>query len=732
MANKDLILRVMFTTKDQLSGPMKNIVGLGQSGSQKLAAMKQEARDLARELKAVQGETKRSTGNVTGLINRERDLADQIARTNEKMERQARLNNINSRASAIQQAGADLRSSGTSNMITGVAMAAPGVLAAKQAISMESAMADVRKVVDFENPQQFQKMSDDLVTLSTKIPMAAEGLAQIVAEAGRAGVARGELLAFAEDAAKMGVAFDTTAEEAGGMMAKWRTAFAMGQDDVRALSDKINALTNTYGGNVAAVSGIVTRIGALGGVSGVAADEIAAMGQVMSAVGVEEEVAATGIKNFMLAMTKGGAATKSQSKAFAALGLDAVKVSEAMQKDAGGAIDDILRRIAKLPKAQQSSMLTQLFGSESVSAIAPMLTNLDQLQKNFQMIGDKSQYAGSMNAEFLAAINKTEGALGLAKNAATAINIELGNVLLPIITAASHKFVEIAGNVRAWMKENPGLTQGLVMIYGAVVGLVTGLGALKFGLGLLLGPFGTVFRLIATNGPMLVSIFGFIKGAAIAVAGALGLPVWAIAAIAAALGVAGYLIYKHWDTISTTFMDAVAKIKGWFSGLPEWFRSMGSNLMQGLLNVLSPTALANRLIDIARRGVTAFKNFFGIKSPSRLMMSMGGYITDGLASGIDDGRGAPIRAARVMAAGVAGASMATASFAAPSQMAPRSAYSSQAGAGAAPMQIGNISITINAAPGQNAQEIAAAVQAALQAEAAKAAAAKRSSYRDDD
>jgi hypothetical protein len=59
--------------------------------------------------------------------------------------------------------------------------------------------------------------------------MSAEGIAQIVAAAGRAAVPRKELLGFAEDAAKMGVAFDSTAEEAGTTMAKWRTAFELPQ-----------------------------------------------------------------------------------------------------------------------------------------------------------------------------------------------------------------------------------------------------------------------------------------------------------------------------------------------------------------------------------------------------------------------------------------------------------------------------------------------------------------------
>jgi len=765
--NKNLRLLVSFAASDRLSGPLKNIVGLGQSGSEKLAALKKEARGANRELKEQRDKIAQAVaagGKLGDLVAKERELAAAVDRTNSRLKEQERLNRIKVQADAMKRTGADMRSSGTENIVTGVAMAAPMVLAARQAMTLESAMADVRKVVEFENPQQFAQMSEDITDMSTRIPMAAEGLAQIVAAAGRAGVARKELLTFAEDAAQMGIAFDTTAEDAGGMMAKWRTAFGLGQTDVRTLADQINALTNTYGGNVGAVAGVTTRIGALGKVAGLAAPEIAAMAQLMNSVGVEEEIAATGIKNTMLAMTKGEAATKAQQKAFAKLGLDAKNVANAMQKDAGGAIMDLLARIKKLPEAQQAATLTQLFGSESVAAIAPMLTNLEQLQKNFTLVGDKSAYAGSMQKEYLARIATTEGAWGLAKNALTAVNISLGNMLLPTITAASQKIVVIANSVREWAKENPGLAKGLLMAWAGASGLVIGLGALKVGFGLLLGPFSSVFRLLLTNGPMLMRVFTGIRTAAMIMGSGLlkaGAMMWAnpivliIAGIVAAVAFAGYMIYKHWDKISAAFKAGVAWVKGAIGGLPGWLKNLGSMMMDGLLTMLNPLRLANRMIEIAKAGITAFKNYFGIKSPSRLMMGMGGFITDGLAVGIDRGKGTAIGAAKAMATGVAGASMVSAaaaaspasqegngqaSMAAAAYLAKPASPAGIAQAGmasrrsAAPatttMQFGPITITINALPGQSPQDIAEAVADTLRNLDGRKAAAHRSAFSD--
>ncbi|WP_197899892.1 phage tail tape measure protein, partial [Salmonella enterica] len=184
-------------------------------------------------------------------------------------------------------------------LVIGAAAAGTAVLGAlalpvNAAIGFESKMADIRKVVDgLDDKKAFAQMSDDILTLSTQLPMAAEGIAEIVAAGGQAGIARGDLMQFANDAVKMGVAFDTTAEESGQMMAQWRTAFRLTQEDVVVLADKINYLGNTGPANAKKISDIVTRIGPLGGVAGVASGEIAAMGATIAGMGVESEIAST-------------------------------------------------------------------------------------------------------------------------------------------------------------------------------------------------------------------------------------------------------------------------------------------------------------------------------------------------------------------------------------------------------------------------------------------------------
>ncbi|EBA2181219.1 phage tail tape measure protein, partial [Salmonella enterica] len=292
-------------------------------------------------------------------------------------------------------------------------------------------------------------------------------------------IARGDLMQFANDAVKMGVAFDTTAEESGQMMAQWRTAFKLTQDDVVVLADKINYLGNTGPANAGKISEIVTRIGPLGEIAGVASGEIAALGATIAGMGVEPEIAATGIKNFMKALTAGGAATKSQRTILNALKINPKKLAADMQKDSKGAMLKVLEGISKIPKAKQSAALNMLFGSESSGAIAPLLTNLDLLRTNFNRVTDAQEYGGSMQKEYASRAATTENQLALLKNSVNAISVTLGETFLPAINEAALAVMPYLEQVRAFVRANPELVQSAAKFGAALLAVGVSIGSLS-------------------------------------------------------------------------------------------------------------------------------------------------------------------------------------------------------------------------------------------------------------
>lgn len=433
------------------------------------------------------------------------------------------------------------------------------------AIQFESTMADVRKVVDFDTPQQFQQMSRDILELSKNIPMTADGLGQIVAAGGQSGIARDELVSFAEEAAKMGVAFDITADQAGTMMAQWRTAFKMGQSDVVALADKINYLGNTTAASAPQISDVITRVGPLGEVGGVASGEIAALGASLVGAGINSDVAATGIKNLILAMASGESATKTQQEAFASLGIDTVELAQRMQTDAKGAILDVLQSISRLDKASQASTLQNIFGKESLGAIAPLLSNLDGLRTNFDKVADASKYTGSMEQEFSTRSKTTANSLQLMNNRLDAAEIAIGQGLLPVVTPVAEAVGTLANVIGNVALSAPGAIQGITLLVIGIGGITVALRTWK----IVQEEFNAARMLYnSLTTTSIVRTYAYIAASKLAVAATrtwaavqwiwnaalsanpIGLLIMGIAGLVAA----GIWLYNNWDTVKTFFV----------------------------------------------------------------------------------------------------------------------------------------------------------------------------------
>ncbi len=504
----------------------------------------------------------------------------------------------------------------------------------QSAMKFESAMADVRKVVDFDTPRQFQEMSQDILEMSKNIPMTAEGLGKIVAAGGQAGIAKDDLLSFAEAAAKMGVAFDITADQAGDMMAKWRTAFKMSQSEVVDLADKVNYLGNTTAASAPIISDIITRVGPLGEVGGVASGEIAALGASLAGSGIESDVAATGIKNMILALVSGESATKSQADAFASLGMDAGEMAQRMQTDAKGAILDVLRSIQSLDKAQQATTLKNLFGTESLGAIAPLLSNLDGLEENFNKVGDASNYAGSMQNEFTTRAGTTANSVQLMNNRIEAAKIALGNGLLPVITPAVEILGSMASIIGGVAAKYPVLIQRIAELAIGFVAFMAVLRTAKilqneYNAARLIynslvasGTIKTYASIVATRAAAIATAawtqVQWLWNAALS-ANPIGLMIVAIAGLVAA----GIYLYNNWDTVKNFFITLWENPS---AAVQSFITTVENLFTEGYDRVMDKW---NSLKEILSHPIDAAVNFLGGGTPNVAQNAAGGIYNRG-------------------------------------------------------------------------------------------------------
>lgn len=369
------------------------------------------------------------------------------------------------------QANAAKRSELHGQMLGTVASFAAVTVPVKLAIDFESAFADVKKVVDFASEEEEKAAQRDIRALSEQTGLSAEGIAQIYASAGEAKLAttREELRAFADTAAKMAVAYGISAEEAGEKMASWRSKMGMTQEEVVSLADAMNHLGNNMAANAAKTATVVERMGAVAKGAGLSAKSISALGATFVAASPNPEMAATGMKNFLLALTKGDQMTKAQKTMMGKLGINPKELAQAMQKDAEGTITAVMEALSRLPKAEQGGALAALFGSESIGAIQPLLTNTDLLKNAFAMVADEQAYAGSMQKEYETRMATTGTALLQLKRQAESFGIALGSAVLPAIVTVAHGFGVMLQPVMYLADTFPGVTK---VVFGAVAGLV--------------------------------------------------------------------------------------------------------------------------------------------------------------------------------------------------------------------------------------------------------------------
>lgn len=107
-----------------------------------------------------------------------------------------------------------------------------------------------------------------------------------------------------------------------------------------------------------------------------------------------------------------------------------------------------------------------------------------------------------------------------------------------------------------------------------------------------------------------------------------------------------------WD-ISAVFQTVWSNVTSLFSGYVTQFAEFGSNLIGGLVNgIRNMAGAAKEAISSVGSGVVGwFKEKLGIRSPSRVFIGLGGFVSEGLAKGIDKSSEMAVKASKALATG---------------------------------------------------------------------------------
>lgn len=356
-------------------------------------------------------------------------LAGGIGQANSGMANLATSTGMGMRG-AMQAAGnARLAIVGLVASLTGVAFPVT------EAMAFESAMANVKKVVDFPTPTAFAAMSNQILELSRQIPMAATGLADIAAAGGQLGVTAKDIPAFTEVVSKMAVAFDMTAERAGEQMAKLANIWSLPVTDLTGLGDAINHISNNMAAKAPLIIDVMQRISGSAKMFGITKEQSAALAASFIALGAAPEVAATGINAMFMRMQAASRQSADFQKGLKSLGMEAHSLEQAVAMDANKALMGLLATLSRLDTTSRMGVLSDLFGAEYAPDIAKVAGAMDTLRKAMGLQAKEANYAGSIQQEFATKAETTANRAQLLRNQINELAICLGDQFLPAVKA---------------------------------------------------------------------------------------------------------------------------------------------------------------------------------------------------------------------------------------------------------------------------------------------------------
>lgn len=594
----------------------------------------------------------------------------------------------------------------------------------------------------------YRAIEQQIRDMSGQIPIATTNIAEMVTAAARMEVPTEQLAEFTRTAAMMATAFDAVPDVITEAMGKVAKNFKIPLTQIEGLADSINYLDDNAISKGADIIDFLNRTSGVVSTVAMSARDAAALGSTLLTLGERTETAGTAANAMVQKFAAASKGTKKFQSAVAEIGLNSAAIQKGMATDATGTLMGVIEAIRKLPKDKQIGVMVELVGMEHSDTLAKLVDKPEELRRQLELANGAGA-KGSMRREFSARTDTQSAQWQMTQNRMFNASATMGETLKPVLVDLMNTVAPLLERFTAWVQQHQALAGWVLKLALGISALVAVMGAVLLVLGLVVGKMMLTRFLFARLATMVVPFAGPILGALVT---GLKLAGGAVMFVGKALlmnpiglaitgiAIAALLIYRYWGPITAFFGRMWEGVKlsftsalAWVGGLVTAFYNAGANIIQGMANgiVAGMSAVREAVTGAAGAALGWFKEKLGIQSPSRVFMEAGTEIGNGAALGISSRQGY----VRQAALGVATAAATVLPMAAGAGGMPRIDSRAPISASAAPAAAASgdtISITINAAPGMDAQAIARAVSAELDRRQHAKSAARRSQLSDID
>lgn len=401
--------------------------------------------------------------NIGDIVNENRRLLQSEQSVSRQLERTNRL-----------RANRDRRSELGGQMIGTVGMAYAAAAPIKAAIEFETSMVGVSKQVNGARDSSgkltsvYTDMRTQIQLLGREMPIATNGIADMVTAGARMGVAKEDLIGFAKVSGMMATAFELPEAELADNMGKIAKLYNIPIKNIEGLADTINYLDDNAISKGGDIINFMSRVGGVAASVKIGGNNMAALGSTLLTLGETTETAGTAVNAMFQKLASAEGGTKEFRAAMGGLGLSLKDVQKGMQIDAEGTLLKVLEAIRSMPKDEQLGIMTELVGLEHSDTMAKLVGGIEEYRSQIKMANSESA-KGSISKEFAAQMATTAAQLAITKNRADELAVNLGTVVLPAFNAVLGALGSGASTLGDWSTGSAVFTN---VVVGAVVGLV--------------------------------------------------------------------------------------------------------------------------------------------------------------------------------------------------------------------------------------------------------------------
>ncbi|MER4320212.1 phage tail tape measure protein, partial [Klebsiella pneumoniae] len=345
--------------------------------------------------------------------------------------------------------------------------------------------------------------------------------------------------------------------------------FGLQATDMGRVGDVLAGTFTRSSTNLRALGETMKYAGPVASALGISLEEASAMAGVLANNGLRGSDAGTAMR---ASLTRLSAPTGAAAKALKELGVS-VADSRGKLRPVEQILGDLYKTTKKFGETDQISFFKDIAGEEAMVGLQTLVKSVGSgdLQK---LIAELKKAQGESAATAKKMSDNLGGDISNLSSAWEGLQIQISDTVKGPLRSLVQWLDETISRVTLWVKENPRLTQTLILVGGALTVFAAAVGIASLGASFILGPLAK-FRLMlsmigmssitATSG---ISTLGMaFSGLRVILASLLTIP----GAILATFVIAGVLIWKYWEPIKAFFSGLFTGISQGFSPLIQSF-----------------------------------------------------------------------------------------------------------------------------------------------------------------